>query len=67
MPVRHLTRGKLKMAEQKKAEERTKGQDRDEATGDMNQSGDPGRTPGSAEGDEQTVEESLRQKESSTK
>lgn len=28
------------------------------------QSGDPGRTPGKAEGDEQTVDESLRQKES---
>ncbi len=28
------------------------------------QSGDPGRTPGKAEGDEETVEESLRQKES---
>ena len=28
------------------------------------QSGDPGRTPGKAEGDEETVEESLKQKES---
>ena len=28
------------------------------------QSGDPGRTPGKAEGDEETVDESLRQKES---
>jgi hypothetical protein len=28
------------------------------------QSGDPGRTPGKAEGDEETVEESLAQKES---
>lgn len=27
-------------------------------------SGDPGRTPGKAEGDEETVEESLNQKES---
>ncbi len=27
------------------------------------QSGDPGRTPGSAEGDEATVDEDLRQKE----
>ena len=26
--------------------------------------GDPGRTPGKAEGDEETVDESLRQKES---
>jgi hypothetical protein len=29
-----------------------------------NQTGDPGRTPGTAEGDEQTVEEDLREKES---
>ncbi len=28
------------------------------------QSGDPGRTPGQAEGDEETIDESLRQKES---
>lgn len=28
------------------------------------QSGDPGRTPGKAEGDEETVDESLKQKES---
>ncbi|HEY0100990.1 MAG TPA: hypothetical protein VGB76_18840 [Pyrinomonadaceae bacterium] len=28
------------------------------------QSGDPGRTPGTAEGDEETVDESLKQKES---
>ena len=28
------------------------------------QTGDPGRTPGAAEGDEDTVDESLRQKES---
>lgn len=27
------------------------------------ESGDPGRTPGSAEGDEQTIDESLAQKE----
>jgi len=27
------------------------------------QTGDPGRTPGKAEGDEQTVDESLRRKE----
>lgn len=27
------------------------------------QTGDPGRTPGSAEGDEETVDESLAQKE----
>ncbi|HEX8130783.1 MAG TPA: hypothetical protein VF527_16910 [Pyrinomonadaceae bacterium] len=32
--------------------------------GSEKQSGDPGRTPGKAEGDEDTVDESLRQKES---
>jgi hypothetical protein len=32
--------------------------------GSETQSGDPGRTPGAAEGDEETVDESLRQKES---
>jgi hypothetical protein len=30
---------------------------------DENQTGDPGRTPGTAEGDEQTVDEDLREKE----
>lgn len=31
--------------------------------GAAGQSGDPGRTPGTAEGDEQTVDESLRQQD----
>jgi hypothetical protein len=30
---------------------------------DEDQTGDPGRTPGTAEGDEQTVDEDLREKE----
>jgi hypothetical protein len=34
------------------------------AGGGEQASGDPGRTPGKAEGDEETVEESLQQKES---
>ena len=33
------------------------------ASGGTNKAGDPGATPGSAEGDEETVEESLRQHE----
>lgn len=33
------------------------------SSGDENQTGDPGRTPGMAEGDEQTVDEDLREKE----
>jgi hypothetical protein len=34
-----------------------------QGSGSEKQSGDPGRTPGTAEGDEETVDESLRQKE----
>jgi hypothetical protein len=33
------------------------------SSNDEPQSGDPGRTPGSAEGDEATVDEDLREKE----
>lgn len=32
-----------------------------------NASGDPGRTPGSAEGDEETVDEDIREKEAEGK
>jgi hypothetical protein len=45
------------MAEQDKRDEQG------ESSGGENQTGDPGRTPGTAEGDEQTVEEDLRDKE----
>lgn len=31
--------------------------------GDENETGDPGRTPGTAEGDEQTIDEDLRRQE----
>ena len=34
-----------------------------ESEGSENQTGDPGRTPGTAEGDEQTIDEDLRDKE----
>ncbi len=54
-------------AEQSKAGEQQEGNSQDASTDSTKQSGDPGRTPGSAEGDEQTVDESLRQKGSSTK
>lgn len=40
------------------------GGDSQSGSGGERQSGDPGRTPGQAEGDEQTVDESLAQKES---
>jgi hypothetical protein len=45
------------MAEQDKRDERST------SAGGENQTGDPGRTPGTAEGDEQTVDEDLRGKE----
>ena len=45
------------MAEQDERDKQT------ESSGGGNQTGDPGRTPGTAEGDEQTVEEDLREKE----
>jgi hypothetical protein len=33
------------------------------SAGGESQTGDPGRTPGTAEGDEETIEEDLRQKD----
>ena len=49
------------MAEQDKRNEQS------ESQGSENQTNDPGRTPGTAEGDRQTVEEDLRESESSEK
>lgn len=49
------------MTEQKRAEDTAK--DQDPTMDNVNESGDPGRTPDKAEGDEETVEESLRQKD----
>jgi hypothetical protein len=45
----------------------TESQSRDDQNKSTNQSGDPGRTPGSAEGDEETVDEDIRQKEAEGK
>jgi hypothetical protein len=45
----------------------TESQSRDDKNKLPNQSGDPGRTPGSAEGDEETVDQDIRQKESEGK
>lgn len=45
------------MAEQDERNEERESQESEKKTGD------PGRTPGTAEGDEQTVEEDLREKE----
>ncbi len=49
------------MTEEKKNETEREGSSGG-STGEAKQSGDPGRTPGSAEGDRQTVEEDLRNK-----
>lgn len=52
------------MAEENKKDNQAGGQgSSSEAVDKTNQSGDPGRTPGSAEGDRETVEEDLRDKE----
>ena len=48
------------MSEQRRDDEQTGGQSG--GGPGPKQSGDPGRTPDQAEGDEQTVDESLRQK-----
>lgn len=49
------------MANQEEQDERQNSQSASQ--GGEGQSGDPGRTPGTAEGDEETVDEDLRQKE----
>lgn len=41
----------------------TESQNRDDENKSPNQSGDPGRTPGAAEGDEETVDADIREKE----
>jgi hypothetical protein len=43
--------------------ERDRRDEQRKSSDDENQTGDPGRTPGTAEGDEQTVDEDLREKE----
>jgi hypothetical protein len=48
------------MANQEKSEDQGGGQGN---TSKESKTGDPGRTPGKAEGDEETVDESLREKE----
>lgn len=48
------------MVEQDKRDEQNE-------SGSETQTGDPGRTPGVAEGDEQTIDEDLREKENDHK
>jgi len=56
-----FVQGEYKMKEN---EERKDRQSDQSSSAEENQSGDPGRTPGAAEGDRQTVEQDLRDKES---
>ena len=52
------------MADEKRRDEQMIGHDSTTAPGGNKElTGDPGRTPGKAEGDEKTVEEDLRKKE----
>lgn len=44
--------------------EQDKRDEQDTTSEEENQTGDPGRTPGTAEGDEQTIDEDLKEKES---
>ena len=50
------------MANQEESDDQKRSQGRGTSTSDDDQTGDPGRTPGTAEGDEQTIDEDLRQK-----
>lgn len=47
------------MADESRRENNTSGQGSSREGGGAQSAGDPGRTPGKAEGDEQTVDESL--------
>ena len=51
------------MADQKARDEQKTDDGRDSPTNSAAVSGDPGRTPGTAEGDRSTVEEDLRDKD----
>jgi hypothetical protein len=50
------------MAEEDKRDDRTGHEKGAASPSTEEQTGDPGRTPGTAEGDEQTIEEDLRDK-----
>jgi hypothetical protein len=55
----HFSRGGIEMADQNESEKQSGGQSSAPTTDKENQTGDPGRTPGKAEGDEETAEEAL--------
>lgn len=48
---------------QEERDDQTKSESRQASTGEGSETGDPGRTPGTAEGDEQTIDEDLRDKD----
>ncbi len=50
------------MTNQEERDDQKKSKSEGPSTSDDDQTGDPGRTPGTAEGDEQTIDEDLRQK-----
>ena len=51
------------MTDQKREDSKTVGESGAAVSGALGESGDPGRTPGTAEGDEKTIDEDLREKE----
>jgi hypothetical protein len=51
------------MTDQKNRDEQTAKDQKESPPNSATASGDPGRTPGTAEGDRSTIEESLRNKE----
>jgi hypothetical protein len=51
------------MADEQKQDVQPSGGNSSASRDKQSMTGDPGRTPGKADGDEETVEESLRQKE----
>jgi hypothetical protein len=55
------------MADKERDDEQRVGHSSTTAPGGEKDMGDPGRTPGKAEGDEETVDESLRQKENQSR
>jgi hypothetical protein len=52
------------VANQEERDEQKKSRTGESSNNDESRTGDPGRTPGTAEGDEQTVDEDLRRQES---
>jgi hypothetical protein len=54
--------GETKVAEEE-GDEQKKSRSEPSSAGGESETGDPGRTPGTAEGDEETIEEDLRQKD----